>query len=64
MLWQIMCAYNSKVQASTRLSPFKSFFGRKITLPLDLTTDTPAEKFRMPGSYVVETLYHFNAMFK
>ena len=57
-------AYNTKVNASTGVTPFEVWMGRAAKLPIDLVVPTPDRQWPDPDAYIQETLVRFEEMFK
>ena len=57
-------AYNTKVNASTGISPFESWMGRKAKMPIDLIVPIPDRMYKDEHEYIRETQERFNEMFK
>ena len=59
----MVMAYNSKVNASTGVTPYFATFGREARLPVDLILPTPGEESRTLNSHVEETVKRFNRIY-
>ena len=57
-------AYNTKVNVTTRVTPFEAWFGRRCRMPLDLILPTPQRRFDNVHESVKNTLDRFGAMFE
>ena len=57
-------AFNTKINASTGVSPFEAFFGRKARLPLDLIFPPPGRRYGSVSEQVKETLDRFSTMYE
>jgi deoxyuridine 5'-triphosphate nucleotidohydrolase len=56
-------AYNTKINATTGISPFEAWMGRKAKMPIDLVVPLPDKIYRNQDDYVQEVVRRFNAMF-
>ena len=57
-------AYNTKVNATTGLTPFEAFIGRPARLPIDLVVPTPDRQYPDADGYIQETLIRFEEMYR
>ena len=57
-------AYNTKVQATTNLTPFEMFLGRKPKMPIDLIIPLPDQEYANEDDFVREVQLRFNSMYK
>ena len=57
-------AYNTKVNATTGLTPFEVWMGRAAKLPIDLVVPTPDRQWPDADAYIQETLVRFEEMFR
>ena len=56
-------AYNRKANATTGISPFEAFLGRRAKLPIDLIIPVPDKQYRNEDDFVRETQRRFHSMF-
>ena len=56
-------AYNTKINATTGLSPFEAWMGRKAKMPIDLVVPVPDKIYRNQDDYVQDVTRRFNLMF-
>ena len=56
-------AYNTKVNASTGISPFEAWMGRKAKLPIDLIVPVPDRMYQSEDEFVRETQQRFSSMY-
>ena len=57
-------AFNTKVNASTGVTPFEGWMGRAAKLPIDLVVPTPDRQWADVDAYIQETLIRFEEMFR
>ena len=60
----LVLAYNSKVHASTGVSPYLATFGREANLPVDLILELPAGDRRTVQEQVSNSLQRFKRIYK
>ena len=56
-------AYNTKINASTGISPFEAWMGRKAKLPIDLVVPLPDRLFQSEHELVRTTQQRFSSMY-
>ena len=56
-------AFNTKVNATTGMTPFEAWMGRPAKLPIDLVIPTPDTKWANADAYIQETLVRFQEMY-
>ena len=56
-------AFNTKVNASTGVTPFEAWMGRPAKLPIDLVIPTPDQQWVNTDAYIQETLMRFREMY-
>ena len=56
-------AYNTKFNASTGISPFEAWMGRKAKLPINLVVPLPDRMYQSEDKFVRETQRHFSSMY-
>ena len=57
-------AFNTKVNATTGVTPFEVWMGRAAKLPIDLVVPTPDRQWPDADAYIQETLVRFEEMFR
>ena len=57
-------AYNTKANATTAITPFEAWMGRRARLPIDMVIPTPGYRFETENEYITETLTRFHAMYR
>ena len=57
-------AFNTKVNATTGVTPFEVWMGRAAKLPIDLVVPTPDRQWPDADAYIQETLIRFEEMFR
>ena len=56
-------AYNTKINASTGISPFEAWMGRKAKLPIDLVVPLPDRLYQSEDDFVRDTQQRFSSMY-
>ena len=56
-------AFNTKVNATTGMTPFEAWMGRTAKLPIDLIIPTPDTRWADTDAYIQETLVRFQEMY-
>ena len=59
----MVMAYNTKVNASTGMTPYYATFGREARLPVDLILPTPGEEPQTLNDHVAQTVKRFNRIY-
>ena len=57
-------AYNTKINATTGISPFEAYLGRKAKMPIDLVVPLPDRVYQTEDEFIRETQMRFNTMFQ
>ena len=56
-------AYNTKVNATTGVTPFEAWMGRAPRLPIDVIIPTPEKRYSTEDQYIQDTMRRFEVMF-
>ena len=56
-------AYNTKVNATTGVTPFEAWMGRAPRLPIDVIIPSPEKRYATEDQYIQDTMRRFEVMF-